>query len=94
MSIRWIRGGAILFFLLFILAVTWPGMTIGNEIFPLVAGLPRSMVWIASWVVLSFMVLVILDLAEGRARQHRSSEGSPGSASPDPGQGASPRKED
>ncbi|MGW8268753.1 MAG: hypothetical protein ACWGSQ_20475 [Longimicrobiales bacterium] len=68
MSIRWIRGGAVVFFLLFVAAVTWPGMMLGNRIFPLVLGLPFSMVWIASWVVLSFMVLVVLDHWEGRAR--------------------------
>jgi hypothetical protein len=67
-SIRWIRGGVILFFLLFVAAVTWPGMALGNRILPLVLGLPFSMVWIASWVVLSFVVLVLLDAAEGKAR--------------------------
>ena len=69
MSIRWIRGGAALFFLLFVVAVTWPGMIPGNRIFPLILGLPFSMVWIASWVVLSFLVLAALDALEGRARQ-------------------------
>lgn len=67
--IRWIRGGAILFFLLFVVAVTWPGMIAGNRIFPLVLGLPFSLVWIASWVLISFLVLVILDGAEARNRE-------------------------
>ena len=66
MSVRWIRGGAILFFLLFVAGVTWPGMVLGNRIFPLIFGLPFSMVWIASWVGLSFFVLVILDRTEGK----------------------------
>jgi len=61
------RGGAILFFLLFVGAVTWPGMILGNRTFPLVLGLPFSMAWIASWVLASFLVLLVLDLAEGRA---------------------------
>ncbi len=69
MNIRWVRGGAIVFFLLFIIAVTWPGMTPGNRIFPLILGLPFSMVWIAAWVVLSFLILVAVDSAEGRARR-------------------------
>lgn len=73
MTIRWIRGGTILFFLLFVLAVTWPGMTLGNQVFPLVLGLPFSMVWIAFWVVLSFLVLVLLDWAEGRGREDEGS---------------------
>lgn len=74
MNIRWIRGGAILFFLLFVAAVTWPGMTLGNRIFPLVLGLPFSMVWIASWVILSFLVLVALDSREDGARERTPSE--------------------
>jgi hypothetical protein len=84
-NIRWIRGGAIAFFLLFLVAVTWPGMIAGNRIFPLVLGLPLSMVWIASWVVASFLVLVLLDAAEGRTghpdaggRPNRPGGNSPG----------------
>jgi len=65
-TVRWTRGGAILFFLLFLGGVTWPGMVLGNRIFPLILGLPFSMVWIASWVGLSFFVLLILDRTEGR----------------------------
>jgi hypothetical protein len=75
LNIRWIRGGTILFFILFILAVTWPGMIPGNRVFPLVLGLPFSMVWIASWVVLSFLVLVVLDWAEGKARVGTDGQG-------------------
>jgi hypothetical protein len=65
--IRWIRGSVILFFLLFTAGVTWPGMMLGNRVFPLILGLPFCMAWIASWVVLSFFVLLVLDAAEGRA---------------------------
>ena len=81
MSIRLVRGAAVAFFLLFAVAVTWPGMLPGNRIFPLVLGLPFSMVWIAGWVVLSFLVLVALDLAERgeRARRLRDRpDGGPG----------------
>ena len=79
MTIRWIRRGVFLFFLLFILAVTWPGMTLGNRTFPLILGLPVSMVWIASWVVLSFLVLVAVDVLEGKERTARLSRTPPGS---------------
>lgn len=75
MTIRWVRGATILFFLLFIVAVTWPGMLMGNRVFPLVLELPFSMFWIASWVVLSFLVLVFLDWTEGRARRSSGGEG-------------------
>lgn len=91
MTIRWVRGGVILFFLLFIVAVTWPGMTLGNKIFPLTFGLPLSMIWIATCVVLSFLVLVFLDFMEGRARDagDGSSAGATGSSG---SQGSGPRE--
>ncbi len=76
MNIRWVRFGAIVFFLLFIVSVTWPGMTPGNRIFPLILGLPFSMVWIATWVILSFLVLLAVDSAEGRARGKSDPPGS------------------
>ena len=68
MSIQWTRRGTILFFILFIIAMIWPGMMLGNRTFPLVVGLPFSMAWIACWVILSFFALIFLDWAEGRAR--------------------------
>jgi len=66
----WIRGGAVLFFMLFVAAVTWPGMIPANRIHPLVFGLPFSMVWIAGWVLLSFFVLLLLDRVEGKNREN------------------------
>ena len=68
MSIRWVRRGAALFFFLFVLAVTWPGMLPFNRIYPLVLGLPFSMFWIAFWVFCSFLVLLLVDRVEGRDR--------------------------
>ena len=68
MNIRWIRWGAALYFLLFALAVTWPGMIPFNRIHPLVLGLPFSMFWIALWVFGSFLVLLFVDRVEGRNR--------------------------
>lgn len=68
MSLRAARVGAALFFLLFVVAVTWPGMVPFNRIRPLVLGLPFSMVWIAFWVCLSFFVFILVDLVEGRNR--------------------------
>jgi len=42
-----------------------------NRIHPLIWGLPFSMAWIALWVILSFLVLLFVDRAEGRARRDR-----------------------
>ncbi len=69
MNVRWVRRGAALFFLLFILAVTWPGMLPFNRIHPMVLGLPLSMFWIAFWVFCSFLVLLLVDWVEGKARK-------------------------
>jgi len=51
---------------LFALAVTWPGMTLFNRVEPLVLGLPLNLVWVAGWVVLGFVLLVLLDRATTR----------------------------
>jgi hypothetical protein len=66
---RWARWGAAVFFVLFVLAVTWPGMIPFNRIHPLVLGLPFSMFWIALWVFCSFLVLLLVDRVEGRHRE-------------------------
>jgi hypothetical protein len=58
-----------LFFLSFVVAVTWPGMLPFNRIHPLVVGLPFSMFWIALWVFVSFLVLLVVDQVEGRNRR-------------------------
>ena len=71
MSIRWVRIGACVFLLFFAYFVTWPGMVPANRIYPLILGLPFSMAWIALWVVLSFLVLLLVDWFEGQARGGR-----------------------
>jgi len=68
-NVRWVRRGAALFFLLFVLAVTWPGMLPFNRIHPLILGLPFSMFWIALWVFCSFLVLLLVDRVEAGARK-------------------------
>ena len=68
MDVRWVRRGAAVFFILFVLAVTWPGMLPFNRVHPLILGLPFSMFWIALWVFCSFLVLLFVDRVEGRHR--------------------------
>ena len=68
-NVRLVRWATAIFFLLFVLAVTWPGMVPFNRIHPLVLGLPFSMFWIALWVFCSFLVLLIVDRVEGQARK-------------------------
>ena len=69
MSLRVARWSTGAFFLLFVLAVTWPGMLPFNQVRPLVLGLPFSMFWIALWVFLSFLVLLFLDRVEETERR-------------------------
>ena len=66
MSVRAARILAAVYFLLFALAVTWPGMVPFNRVFPLVLGLPFSLAWIAFWVTGGIVVLWIVDGAERR----------------------------
>lgn len=66
MSKRGARWLAFIFFLLFTAAVTWPGMIPFNRIEPTVLGLPFSMAWIALWIILSFVVLLLVDRVEER----------------------------
>ena len=69
MSVSLVRLFAAVFFGLFVVAVTWPGMIPFNRIEPLVLGLPFSMAWIAGWVLASFFVLLMVDWAEGLYRE-------------------------
>ena len=80
MRVKWVRRGAVLFFMLFAVAVTWPGMVPFNRIDPLILGLPFSMAWIASWVLLSFLFLVLVDYVETTqgARPEMEEEGERG----------------
>jgi len=48
-------------------AVTWPGYAIfGNSIEPYVLGLPLSLAWNVSWVVMTCLVLTIYYLTGRR----------------------------
>jgi hypothetical protein len=61
------RALATAFFVLFVVAVTWPGYVPFNRIAPSVLGLPLSFAWPAIWVVLGCVVLFFLDRSETRA---------------------------
>lgn len=79
MTLPRVRWATALFFLLYTVAVTWPGAVPFNRIRPLVGGLPFSMVWVALWLVLSFGVLIVLDRFETRDEDERGGA-SPGAA--------------
>ena len=66
--LRLVRAAATIYFVLFLIFVTWPGFVPFNHPRPLVLGLPFNMVVIALWVALGAVVLFVLDRSEERSR--------------------------
>lgn len=64
MTTRAARIIAALYLLAFAAAVTWPGMTLFNRVEPKVLGLPFNMAWIALWLILGMIVLLMVDMVE------------------------------
>jgi hypothetical protein len=54
----------LLFFIIYLVAVTYPGIQAGNRIQPFVLGLPLSFAWMILWVVLGWLALVLLYAAD------------------------------
>ncbi len=61
MTPRRARRLLLLFVLLFAAAVTWPGIVPANRFRPTVSGLPFTLVWVALWIVIGFVVLLHVD---------------------------------
>ncbi len=53
------------FFLVYAVALTYPGVAPFNRVYPLVAGLPFVLAWYAGWVALAGVVLFLYDLPPG-----------------------------
>lgn len=68
-TVRVTRRFAIGFFIVYALAVIYPGATLFRGPRPFVLGMPIAMVWAAAWVVASFFVLVLLDRAYSAAER-------------------------
>ncbi len=66
--VKLVRAAATVYFLLFLILVTWPGFVAFNRPLPLVLGLPFNMAMIALWVGLGAVVLLVLDRSEERNR--------------------------
>lgn len=75
MQIRWVRLGVAAFFLLYLVAVTWPVATVFGRSEPLVLGLPFSFFWPALWIAMGGVALALLDRAEDEARRQRGGSG-------------------
>jgi hypothetical protein len=66
-NLRVIRTGVSAFFVLYLLAVIWPGALLFRHAEPLILGVPNSLFWPALWIILGGVALAILDWAETRA---------------------------
>jgi hypothetical protein len=78
-TLRGTRRFAIGFFLVYAIAVVYPGVALFRGPRPFVLGMPLAMVWSAAWVVAAFFVLLRLDhvygAAEGAPDGGRSADG-------------------
>ncbi|MEM1262973.1 MAG: hypothetical protein AAGH76_11300 [Pseudomonadota bacterium] len=64
-----IRRLAIGFFLVYLLAVTWPVATLFRSPKPLIIGIPLSMAWSIGWILLGWVMLLVLDWFENKGRR-------------------------
>ncbi len=62
---RWVTA---VFFIVYVLALTFPGYALFNHIRPLVLGLPFSFFWVVLWVALGWAMLALLHHSERRRR--------------------------
>lgn len=67
-GVKLVRAGVTIYFVLFLIFVTWPGFVPFNRPLPLVLGLPFNMAAIGLWVGLGAVVLFVLDRSEERHR--------------------------
>lgn len=63
------RRLTLIFFLLYLAALTWPGYLPFNRVDPPILGLPFSFAWVVLWVILGWVMLACLYLADRRARR-------------------------
>ena len=61
-----VRRLAIVVFLLILLAVTWPVAVWFRSPEPLVFGLPLSMAWPITWILVGWVMLLVLDHFENK----------------------------
>jgi hypothetical protein len=81
-KIGWIRAGVAVFFVLYLLVVTWPLGTRFAGAEPFVLGLPFSFFWPVLWIALGGVVLALLDRAEDGERSRRGVGGDAGGDAP------------
>lgn len=66
MSVRAVRWAVVIYMVLFLLATTWPGAALFNDVTPFVMGLPFNLFFIALLICGGLGVLVALYFSEQR----------------------------
>ncbi len=66
MNRLWARRLAAGMFVIMVLAVTWPVITLFRTAEPLILGLPLSMAWPIGWILIGWITLLVLDHVESR----------------------------
>lgn len=61
---------AVVFFILYLLALSAPGYMPFNRIRPFVFGIPLSFAWVILWVILGWIVLIGLYLSQPQREEH------------------------
>ncbi|TVP60131.1 MAG: hypothetical protein EA351_00920 [Gemmatimonadales bacterium] len=61
-----LRRGVFAFFIVYLLAVTWPVALPFSSAEPFVMGVPFSLVWPILWIILGGLALWLLDFVEDR----------------------------
>jgi len=74
MDIKTVRRIVGVFFILYLLGVIWPVVSLVGGPQPLVFGLPLAFAWSIGWIILGAVALALLEWAESR-HERRSSGG-------------------
>ncbi len=68
MSVRTIRMAVAAYLVVFLLATTWPGVTLINKVTPLMLGLPFNLFSMAVLILIALCLLAALYFSEKRNR--------------------------
>ena len=69
MSVRGAQRLFVIYLLAMAVFLTYPGIAPFNRVRPFILGLPFNIVWVAAWVALGLVVLLVVDAAITRAER-------------------------
>lgn len=71
MSARAARILFVIYMIAMAIFLMYPGILPFNRVRPLILGMPFNVVWVAAWVALGFVVLLVVDRAITRAESQQ-----------------------